>query len=111
MILAGTSVNVRLVDGVLTQLADVAADFAWLLGNGAVPWLLLVAVVLVRPPAIFSGLAAVIRASRASRSRYLSSLRSFRTELAGRAERQRRAQADQAARPLFGKSSWRGLPR
>ncbi len=90
----------------MTQIGDVAADLAWLLGSGAVPWLLLLAILLVRPPAL-SGLRVVIRASHDSRYQHLLNLTRFRTELVKRESRLHLAQSARTApRDMFADAPW-----
>jgi hypothetical protein len=98
----------------MTQIGDVAADLAWLLGGGAIPWLLLLAILLVRPP-VLSGLRAVMAASHDSRYQHLLNLTRFRTELVKRESRIRLARAGRTApRDMFANAPWitpREIPR
>ena len=90
----------------MTQIGDVAADLAWQLGSGAVPWLLLLAILLVRPPAL-SGLRAVIRSRHDSGYQHLLNLTRFRTELVKRESRLRLVQAARATpRDIFAEVPW-----
>lgn len=71
------------MDSFLAQIGNVAADLAWLLGSGAVPWLLLLVVLLVRPPAL-GCLRGMIRSGYDSRYQHLRNLTRFRKELVKR---------------------------